>query len=78
MSCAPFDLEVGEVPIHIEYNENQGVARLELRWESVDGGIAKQILKFILGKKYDVVGGVTQLGILGSNPKTSMLNSHAN
>ena len=33
------------------------------------GGIAKQILKFILGKKYDVVGGVTQLGILGSNPK---------
>ena len=33
------------------------------------GGIAKQILKFILGKKYDVVGGVTQLGILGSNPE---------
>ena len=33
------------------------------------GGIAKQILKFILGKKYDVVGGVTKLGILGSNPK---------
>ena len=33
------------------------------------GGIAKQILKFILGKEYDVVGGVTQLGILGSNPK---------
>ena len=33
------------------------------------GGIAKQILKFILGKKYGVVGGVTQLGILGSNPK---------
>ena len=33
------------------------------------GSIAKQILKFILGKKYDVVGGVTRLGILGSNPK---------
>jgi len=33
------------------------------------GGIAKQILKFFLGKKYDVVGGVTQLGILGSNPE---------
>ena len=33
------------------------------------GGIAKQILKFILGKKYDVVGAVTQLGILGSNPE---------
>ena len=33
------------------------------------GSIAKQILKLILGKKYDVVGGITQLGILGSNPK---------
>ena len=33
------------------------------------GAIAKQILKFKLGKKYEVIGGVTQLGILGSNPK---------
>ena len=41
----------------------------QIRIEGAAGGIAKQILKFILGKKYDVVGGVTQLGILGSNPK---------
>ena len=33
------------------------------------GAVAKQILKFKLGKKYEVIGGVTQLGILGSNPK---------
>ena len=33
------------------------------------GAVAKQILKFKLGKKYKVIGGVTQLGILGSNPK---------
>ena len=26
-------------------------------------------MKFKLGKKYEVIGGVTQLGILGSNPK---------
>ena len=33
------------------------------------GAIAKQILKSKLGKNYKVTGGVTQLGILGSNPK---------
>ena len=33
------------------------------------GAVAKQILKFKLGNKYEVIGGVTQLGILGSNPK---------
>ena len=33
------------------------------------GAVAKQILKFKLGKKYEVIGGVTQLGILGSDPK---------
>jgi len=41
-SSGNIELNVGKVPIQIEYNENAGVAGLELWWESPD--IPKQII----------------------------------
>ena len=38
------ELTTGKVPFHLEYNENGGVAGLEVWWESAEGGIANEIV----------------------------------